>query len=271
HEETEETLSDKFSDNDHDDTENVTLSSEENIIERTESSSIISYISSNEKPGKTRDENLDNYQPSYRPLSDILDLLEEASIESDSDSIYNHRNDEHSESDTIEVDNVLEDMTSDFEGFESEYGPYFPNFTSAMFFIWITKHMISTLAYEDLVKILKHPEYQKKDVTTNIRQIRKWRYRLPLAQIHKHNMPLCMKRTPSTYESTKMWEFWHSELWQDSLLFGEHEIENNEGFYRAGDFLTYYNQSSIFICRVRDLHNICPTDNHHIRGNGKEL
>ncbi|RIB30475.1 hypothetical protein C2G38_2026819 [Gigaspora rosea] len=95
-------------------------------------------------------------------------------------------------------------MTSDFEGFESEYGPYFPNFTSAMFFIWITKHMISTLAYEDLVKILKHPEYQKKDVTTNIRQIRKWRYRLPLAQIHKHNMPLCMKRTPSTYESTKM-------------------------------------------------------------------
>ncbi|CAG8735281.1 21321_t:CDS:2, partial [Dentiscutata erythropus] len=96
HEETEEILSDKFSDDDHD-TENITLFSEECIIEETESSSIISYISSNEKPRKARDENLDNYQPSYRPLSDILDILEEASIEydeSDSDSIYDSRNDE---------------------------------------------------------------------------------------------------------------------------------------------------------------------------------
>ncbi|CAG8823038.1 3105_t:CDS:2, partial [Gigaspora margarita] len=133
HEETEKTLSDKFSD-DHD-TENVILSSGESIIEGTESSSIISYISSNEKPGKACDENLDNYQPSYRPLADILDILEEASIdydESDLDSIYDSRNDEQlfddmevltdsDESNTIEVDDVLEDMFSDFEGFEREY------------------------------------------------------------------------------------------------------------------------------------------------------
>ncbi|KAF0538289.1 hypothetical protein F8M41_007974 [Gigaspora margarita] len=41
------------------------------------------------------------------------------------------------------TDDVLEDMTTEFEGFNSEYGPYFPNFTLAMIFVWITKHMIS--------------------------------------------------------------------------------------------------------------------------------
>ncbi|KAF0540773.1 hypothetical protein F8M41_006248 [Gigaspora margarita] len=99
------------------------------------------------KPEKACDENLDNYQPSYRPLANILDILEEALIdydESDLDSIYDSRNDEQlfndmevltdsDETDTIEVDDMLKNMSSDFEGFEREYGPYFSNFTSAMF------------------------------------------------------------------------------------------------------------------------------------------
>ncbi|KAF0551527.1 hypothetical protein F8M41_023288 [Gigaspora margarita] len=91
-------------------------------------------------------------------------------------------------------------------------------------------------------------------------------------------------------------EFWHGELWQDSLLFGEYKIKrnNDKEIYKAGDFLTYYKQASLFMCRVRgvvmdeidnnlyklkvdrvllhdDLPNICPTDNRHIHGSGKEL
>ena len=121
---------------------------------------------------------------------------------------------------------------------------------------------VATSAYEDLAKILTHPEYRKEDVTVNIRQIRKWRNRLPLVRICKHDVPLCSKRTPSTYTSTKnaftissltylerilnnpalmtkMYfgpgivtdekrEFWHGELWQDSLLFGEDKIMNTK-------------------------------------------
>jgi hypothetical protein len=37
---------------------------------------------------------------------------------------------------------VLEEESSNFEGFDGKYGPYFPNFTSTMIFIWIVKHMI---------------------------------------------------------------------------------------------------------------------------------
>jgi len=36
----------------------------------------------------------------------------------------------------------LEEESSNFEGFNGEYGPYFPTFTLTMIFIWITKHMI---------------------------------------------------------------------------------------------------------------------------------
>jgi len=53
-----------------------------------------------------------------RPLLDIVE--EEVSMDSD----------------------VLEEESSNFEGFDGEYGPYFPTFTSTMIFIWITKHMI---------------------------------------------------------------------------------------------------------------------------------
>ena len=119
---------------------------------------------------------------------------------------------------------------------------------------------IATSAYEDLAKILVHSKFQKQDVTTNIRQIRKWRDRLPLVKVRKHDLPLCIQKTPSTYASTKnaytispltylervlnnpllmpnMYfgpgmvvtekrEFWHGELWQDSLLFGEDKIKS---------------------------------------------
>jgi len=31
--------------------------------------------------------------------------------------------------------------------FDGSYGPYFPNFTITMLFIWVTKHMICTFLY----------------------------------------------------------------------------------------------------------------------------
>ena len=84
-----------------------------------------------------------------------------------------------------------------------------------------------------------------------------------MVEIRQHNVPLCIDKAPSTCEYTKKaftisplihlervlnnpvlipkmyfgpgvitnekWEFWHGELWQDSPLFGEHEIKSGEG------------------------------------------
>ncbi|GBC32802.2 hypothetical protein GLOIN_2v1880882 [Rhizophagus irregularis DAOM 181602=DAOM 197198] len=219
---------------------------------------------------------LDNSEPIFNAMDEefvgngepLLDIVEDS--EPEEDPLINAE--------------ILEE-SSNFKGFDGEYGPYFPNFTSAMLFIWITKHMISTSAYEDLAKILIHPKYQKEDVTTNIRQIRKWRNRLPLAKVCQHDVPLHMQRIPSTYESIRkaftisplthlerilnnpilmsnMYfgpgvvtnerrEFWHGEFWQDSPMFGENEIRSNNKVYKAGDYLVYYKQSSTYMCRVR--------------------
>ncbi|CAG8643437.1 1418_t:CDS:2, partial [Paraglomus brasilianum] len=38
--------------------------------------------------------------------------------------------------------NIAEEASSLFEGCSGKCGPYFPNFTAAMLFIWIHKHMI---------------------------------------------------------------------------------------------------------------------------------
>ncbi|CAG8474017.1 17065_t:CDS:2, partial [Racocetra persica] len=132
YEEAEGTLSDKSSE--HDDIKNGTLPSEESIIEKTESAPTINYILSNDisKLRETHDEDIDSYQPLYRSL---VDTLEEVSVEydeSDADSIYDSRNNKQllnsidtsidsDESDaTDNVNYVLEDMSSDFEGFETQ-------------------------------------------------------------------------------------------------------------------------------------------------------
>ena len=71
----------------------------------------------------------------YQPLD-----IEEVSIE-DIDDLRRSLLD-IVEEEVLTDSDVLEEESSSFEGFDSEYGPYFPNFTSAMIFIWVTKHMI---------------------------------------------------------------------------------------------------------------------------------
>ncbi|CAG8553066.1 8312_t:CDS:2 [Gigaspora rosea] len=210
-------------------------------------------------------EDIDNYHLSQTFLVDIIEVLVECD-EFNVDSLYKITDNEllpevsvdSDESDIeVSINSVLENMFSDFKGFDSEYGPYFPNFTSATIFTWVPKHMVSTSEYEDLVKIITHPEFHTKDVPKNIWQVQKWRNRLPLVETSQHdrvlNNPALMPEMyfgPGVVTKEKQ-KFWHGELWQDSLLFGEYETKNNEELYRAGDCLIYYQQSTAFMCRVR--------------------
>ncbi|RGB22260.1 hypothetical protein C1646_677972 [Rhizophagus diaphanus] len=80
------------------------------------------------------DEVLDNSKPIFNVMDEefvgngepLLDLVEDS--EPEENPLIN--------------DEILEEESSNFKGFDGEYGPYFPNFTLAMLFIWITKHMI---------------------------------------------------------------------------------------------------------------------------------
>ncbi|RGB22335.1 hypothetical protein C1646_776261 [Rhizophagus diaphanus] len=168
--------------------------------------------------------------------------------------------------------NILENSSLPNSSFNGEFGPYFSSSTSASIFAWITKHMISTSVYEDLIKILSHPNFNVKEVPTNIRHFKKSsQSRLPLLTIKKHDIPISSMKTPSTSQpfreaytvslidtiakilsnpflASKMYngpeievenksEFWHGELWQQSPLFGEHNITINSVEYFTGDFV----------------------------------
>jgi len=84
----------------------------------------------------------------------------------------------------------------------------------------LTDFYLATSAYEDLAKILTHLEFQKDDVTKNIRQIRKWRNRLLLVKVQKHDVPLCIQRTPFTSTSTKQ------AFTISPLMYLEHILKN---------------------------------------------
>jgi hypothetical protein len=64
------------------------------------------------------------------------------------------------------------DSSSYIPHYQGEYGPYFPSFTAMALFIWVTKHMISSAAYEGLVSILLHEKFCVEDVIKSIRSIK---------------------------------------------------------------------------------------------------
>ena len=155
------------------------------------------------------------------------------------------------------------DGSSHIPHYQGEYGPYFPSFTAMALFIWVTKHMISSAAYEGLVSILLHEKFRIEDVIKSIRSIKRFRNGLPLMTIRSHNVKISSKDTPSTskkskeayffsvtdhikrilsnpklkndlyfgegIESDSKSEFWHGELWQRSPLFGAECCHHNNG------------------------------------------
>src|SRR5256884_9963855 len=52
--------------------------------------------------------------------------------------------------------------------FDSNFSPYFQDFTTAALFCWINKYNISTSAYEDLVDIIINTEFNQNNIVRNI-------------------------------------------------------------------------------------------------------
>lgn len=112
---------------------------------------------------------------------------------------------------------------------------------------------------------MQHPDFNTKDVVTNVRRFRQWRQRLPLMPIRSRPIKINQKKTPSTSKSIKpsyylsifdiIWnilnnpllyktlyfrpeievkenkEYWHGDLWAESPFFGQDTITINRGTY----------------------------------------
>ncbi|GBC15840.2 hypothetical protein GLOIN_2v1764038 [Rhizophagus irregularis DAOM 181602=DAOM 197198] len=220
-----------------------------------------------------------HFNSSYLNAPDVQSLEsndndDDNNNDNDNDDIVNQEIDDDDDSMTNqeEISNALPsfktyDGSSYIPHFQGEYGPYFPSFTAMALFIWVTKHMISSAAYEGLVSILLHEKFRVEDVIKSIRSIKRFRNGLPLLTIKSHNVEISSKDTPSTskeskeayffsvtdhikrilsnpklkndlyfgegIESDSKSEFWHGELWQRSPLFGAECCHHNNELPRT--------------------------------------
>ncbi|CAB4385903.1 unnamed protein product [Rhizophagus irregularis] len=177
-----------------------------------------------------------------------------------------------------EIHQIVEALDGDKIPFcNGQFAPYFDNYTTTALFCWLQKHNVSTKAYEDLVDIIHNSQFEPTHVVKNIRRFQSWRKRLPLLPIITKSIKISPKKTPSTSRGSKLsyqlsiseiiWrvlnnpmlmkhmyfgpginseeksEFWHGNLWGESLLFGQHEILISEVLYRSGDFVYYHDDN----------------------------
>ena len=122
-----------------------------------------------------------------------------------------------------------------------------------------------TQAYQDLMVIIKHPDFNPDDAIKNLRWFKTWRKRLPLQTIKSHKIPINDKKTPSTYctekpayifsikehlhrvlnnprlmkkmhfnygiEARVKSELWHGETWHKLPLYSNTTIMIRNGIY----------------------------------------
>ncbi|CAB5193373.1 unnamed protein product [Rhizophagus irregularis] len=116
------------------------------------------------------DENyhVDSNDENYHIDSDNKNYHVDSDVENNSVS---DNEDEHKN--LKDPESILENSSFLNSVFDGKFSSYFSSSTTALIFSWFTKHMITTHAYEDLVKILNHPNFDVKEVPTNIRYFKK--------------------------------------------------------------------------------------------------
>ncbi|KAF0514529.1 hypothetical protein F8M41_017575 [Gigaspora margarita] len=207
-------------------------------------------ISSEESISDTSIEELD-----YENLSETSDNSEIIGDESN-DCMTNEK-----EPDKIVDESLSREQMPSING---EFAPYFNNITETLMFCWVENHNISTHAYDELVDIIRHPQFKSTDVTTNIRQFRKYRQRLPLLPIKSRYIHISNKKTPSTSQKTKeiyylsitdiIWYTLNNPLLLSQMYFGPgQQVEKNQelwhAIYNCGDFV-FYRESSTRVGRI---------------------
>ncbi|PKY57872.1 hypothetical protein RhiirA4_429309 [Rhizophagus irregularis] len=228
------------------------------------------------------EENRTPLQPEDTPINENDDLY---SIFDNNGNFFNDPNDSddfyNNSGDDQETNREFNEKAYDGNKKQNHYsrneaGPYFPNYTMLLLFLWITKHQIGLEAYRDFANIIKHPKFNPKDVPISLATIKKYRDGLPLLPFKGHTVSLNNRNTPSTSKSTgqalifplkdilhrilanpqlreymyfgsgiyceNKCEIWHGKLWHKSPLFGEISIRLNNDIYidKFGPFRNAY-------------------------------
>ncbi|CAB4383804.1 unnamed protein product [Rhizophagus irregularis] len=121
---------------------------------------------------------------------------------------YNQRLDECEDSDEEDISFIFKNKYDGFQNASFYHG---------------------TRAYQDLVKILQHPDFCASDLPQSITTLKQMCHNLPLMTLNSHNVKINPMDTPSTSVSVK-------EGYTFSIL------DYIQQFYQAGDFILYNSQ-----------------------------
>ncbi|CAG8819102.1 9053_t:CDS:2, partial [Dentiscutata erythropus] len=73
---------------------------------------------------------------------------------------------------------------------------------------WNQECQFATAAYQDLIQILIHSQFEKSHLIFNLQSLKKYREKLPLMQIKSHNIPINTRNILSTTKnSTRVYYF----------------------------------------------------------------
>ena len=141
---------------------------------------------------------------------------------------------------------------------QGQYGPHFPNYTSAAFSVFFAAFHLSRRTYNALVRIIRHPNFLASDVPS-YSQIKRLHRGVRTITTHIRQLPI---RTATSKEFTPTYthsvidiirramesrilrsqmffgagqrvensqEFYHGDLWKESPLFGVDSVFNSAG------------------------------------------
>src|SRR6266542_2758648 len=130
----------------------------------------------NYEEGESNSDDNDEKGESNNDEDDEEESIDE--LEGNNDDNYeegessNDDNDEEMESNNDEeevIHQIVEALDEDkIPSCDSEFAPYFNNYTTTALFCWMQKYNISTNAYEDLVNIIHTPQFEPNHVVKNI-------------------------------------------------------------------------------------------------------
>ncbi|CAG8560101.1 8099_t:CDS:2 [Dentiscutata erythropus] len=92
------------------------------------------------------------------------------------------------------------------QNLENIFSPYFANFTEMSLFTWVTKHSISTVAFQELVTVISNDQFNLLDMPRNVL---------------KNSILFSKMYFGSGIEGEDRAEFWHGRIWAESLLFSD--------------------------------------------------
>ncbi|CAG8725686.1 27692_t:CDS:2, partial [Dentiscutata erythropus] len=140
--------------------------------------------------------------------SDDWDSLSLNNIQYENESCNTDSRSQDTDNEAENLSEIFDEPNFDLKwNQECQFGT-FENFTTMAMFVWTTKHMISTAAYQYLIQILIHSQFEKSHLIFNLQSLKKYHEKLPLMQIKSHNIPINTRNIPSTTKnSTRVYYF----------------------------------------------------------------